>query len=588
MKPQTHQDILMKQTYKRLLTIQVLSSLSTFLGPLVDGIVVSNFLGSEYMAAFGIIIPITVFIGAVVNIFNAGSQNVAGKYLGQGKTDKLNRLLTCTVLWASVIGLIITVILVVFSRPIVAVLGAEGNTIELCSDYVLAYAFGIIPALLMPSLVGFLQLDNGGKTAVVSSVVLLVADIILDLLAVLVFKNGMYGIGLATTISVILAVLVLLSHFAKKNISLRFTLKESVVKDLKKVVALGLPAATFLLCNSVRISVTNNIILDVSGLDSVAVFSIQNTFRPIAMAFTLGAGITALLVCSVISGEENRHSMNSEMNYILKLGLKISLGVTAVMLICAKYPFAILFCIGKPDEFTNLVASVIRLFALSIPFSMINSIFIYYYQSMRKMLLSAIITVLQNVVYFLSAAKILSMYIGVDGVWMGYLVSETLTILTIIVISWVKNGHFPKTVHDLLLLPDSFGVSAENRMNVTVSTIDEAIGISEKISEFCKGRGISERSTLAASLCMEELAVIAMENSEASNAYVDIFLSCKNGELKIRMMDNSRPFDKKLLAGIPDENDPCANVGVRIVKGLAKEINYNVVLGMNAYSVIIQ
>lgn len=577
----------MKLTFRRLLAIQILSSLSTFLGPLIDGIVVSDFLGSAFMAAFGITTPITIFTGAIVNIFNAGSQNVAGKYLGQGQSDKLNRLMTCTILWAAILGLVITVILLAFNRPLLSVLGAEGETMEMCSDYVSTYALGVIPTLLMPSLVGFLQLDNGGRTAIAASVVLTVTDVILDLLAVLVFRNGMLGIGLATSLSVTFAVLVLLTHFVRKNINLKFTLSESVVADIKKVIICGLPAATFLMCNAVRISATNNIILDVSGIDSVAAFSIQNTFRPIALAFTLGTGITTLLVCSVISGEENRHSLRSELSYILKLGIKISIAVTAVITLCAKYPFAVMFCIGQPDAFMDLVTFVIRMFAISIPFSMFNIILIYYYQSMHKLLLSTIITVLQNVVFYLLAARVLSMLIGVNGVWLGYIISESLTILSVLAITWVKNGHFMKNVHDLLLLPDSFGVSAENRMNVTAVTVEEAIGISMKISEFCKSKSIDNRRTLAASLCMEELAVIALSNCNEDKSYVDVFLSCKNGELKIRMMDNSRPFDRKLLAGIPNENDPCANVGVRIVKGLAKEINYNIVLGMNSYSMII-
>mgnify|MGYP003316631086 CR=1 FL=1 len=374
MKTLSKQDILMKETYKRLLIIQVLSSLSTFLGPLIDGIIVSDFLGAEYMAAFGIITPITVFMGAIVNIFNAGSQNVAGKYLGQGRADKLSSLLTCTILWAAVLGAIITTILIGFNEQICVLLGAEGETIKMCSDYVKAFAFGVIPTLLMPSLVGFLQLDNGGKTAVTASTVLTITDIILDLLAVFVFKNGMFGIGLATALSVTIAVLILLSHYLKKNISIVFSFKDSIVKDLKKVIVLGLPAATFLICNAIRISVTNNIILDVSGLDDVAVFSIQNTFRPLALAFSLGAGITTLLVCAVISGEENRKSMENELAYILKLGTKIALCVMLVILLCARIPFATIFCVGMSEAFADTVAMVIRLFALSIPFSMINMI----------------------------------------------------------------------------------------------------------------------------------------------------------------------------------------------------------------------
>lgn len=187
-------------------------------------------------------------------------------------------------------------------------------------------------------------------------------------------------------------------------------------------------------------------------------------------------------------------------------------------------------------------------------------------------------------VYYLVAAKLLSLIIGIDGVWLGYIVSETLTILTIIITTWIKSGHFPKSIHDYLILPDSFGVSAENRMNVTAVSVEQVVGISEKILKFCKGKNIEGKRSYAAALCIEELAVIAMETNDAKKAYVDIYVTFKDEELKITMRDNSRPFDKNLLAGNPKEDDPCAHVGVRIVKGMAKEVSYQVVLGMNMYS----
>lgn len=584
---EANKNIILKNTFKRLLFIQILSSLSAFIGPFIDSIVVGQFLGAQCMAAFGIVAPLAILITAFSNIFNAGSQNIAGKYLGQGKSDKINSLFTTTILWAIGIGLIITVGLIVFSKPIAVLFGAGEETIKLCTDYMVAYSIGIIPTLIMPSLVGFLQLDNGGKTAVTASAVMIVSDLILDLLAVFVFKNGMLGIGFATTGSYYIAVIILFTHILKKDSKLKFTFKEFPIKDIGRVITLGFPAAILLLCNVVRVSVTNNIILRVSDLDSVAVFAIQNSFRALLLAFTLGTGLTTLLVCSFIAGEENRSALRREMAYIFKIGIIISIIVAAVVIVCAKYPFSIMFCAGESEEFIELVAKAIRIYAISIPFYMLEIIFIYYYQSMRSLLRATIISILGNVAFYLIVIEILSGIIGVDGVWYGYILSDILTLITVIVITWVKNKKFPLHVHDFLLLPEGFGVQKEDRINVTVNSVEQAIGISGKIIDFCKSKGIDSKRTMAAGLCMEELAVIAINNCNAKNAYVDLYLTYKNGDLNIRMMDNARPFDRNLLAGIPDDEDPCAHVGVRIVKGLAKDVSYNVVLGMNAYSLVI-
>ena len=53
MKTGSNKDVLMKTTFKRLLMIQILSSFSAFIGPLIDGIIVSDFMGPEYMTREG-------------------------------------------------------------------------------------------------------------------------------------------------------------------------------------------------------------------------------------------------------------------------------------------------------------------------------------------------------------------------------------------------------------------------------------------------------------------------------------------------------------------------------------------------------
>ena len=108
-------DILMKSNFRRLLMIQVVSSMSAFIGPIIDGIVISDFLGASFMAAFGLLTPITILLSAFANIFNAGSQNKAGKLLGRGKTDELNALMSSTFAWAAVLGAIVMFCLLVLT-----------------------------------------------------------------------------------------------------------------------------------------------------------------------------------------------------------------------------------------------------------------------------------------------------------------------------------------------------------------------------------------------------------------------------------------------------------------------------------------
>ena len=578
-------DYIMANAFKSLLTIQIISSLTTFIGPLVDGLIISNFYGSLGIASFGIANPITIIISAIANIFMAGSQAVSGRYLGKGNSSAINQLMTNVIVCASIVGAVILVILTFGATPIADLLGATDETLQWSSDYIRALCIGAIPMIISPALVGYLQIDRCGKLVVISTVVMTVTDVVLDLLNALVINGGMFGMGLATTISYYVAVIIVLQHFIRGKGTLHFIKKEKLTKDIKSCLTSGLPSAVFLICNTVRVSVLNIILVGLAGTTAVAIFSIQNTLRPLTVGFTIGTGVTTLLVCSVIAGEGNRRSLRKELGYILKFAFILSIVVGVLVFVLAKFPLAKLFCLSQPDEFTNAVALTLRLYAISIPFCMINSVFTYYYQSMRRIVLATVICVLDNAVFTICASLLLGNMMGTTGVWLSYMAAETLTLIIIFVYTAIVNKKLPRNVHDYLLLPAGFGVQAEDRLNITAESKEDVVGLSKDIVKFCTDHGLNKRTSMAAALCCEELSVIAIENGKGrKNTYVDIYATFVNGSLSLRIRDNSLPFDAKLLSGAVDENDPAANIGIRLVKGLAKDMSYNVVLGLNVFS----
>ena len=68
---------------------------------------------------------------------------------------------------------------------------------------------------------------------------------------------------------------------------------------------------------------------------------------------------------------------------------------------------------------------------------------------------------------------------------------------------------------------------------------------------------------------------------KTKDGYVEIKLILKNGKRMIRLKDNGVPFDpvKWLKQNHPE--DPEANIGIRMIVGLAHEINYVPAMGIN-------
>ena len=70
----------------------------------------------------------------------------------------------------------------------------------------------------------------------------------------------------------------------------------------------------------------------------------------------------------------------------------------------------------------------------------------------------------------------------------------------------VMKRHFPRNMDELMVVPDDFGVPEEERMDISLHTLDSVIRTSESVQKFCLKHGFDERRAYLAGLCMEEMA----------------------------------------------------------------------------------
>ena len=111
---------------------------------IVDGLFVSNFAGTTAFAAINLVWPAIMMLGALGLMFGTGGSALVAMIIGQGDRDRANRAFTMIVRSMLIIGLVMTVLFFIFARPIVVLLGAEGELVNLCVLY------GRILVLVMP------------------------------------------------------------------------------------------------------------------------------------------------------------------------------------------------------------------------------------------------------------------------------------------------------------------------------------------------------------------------------------------------------------------------------------------------------
>lgn len=118
-------------------------------------------------------------------------------------------------------------------------------------------------------------------------------------------------------------------------------------------------------------------------------------------------------------------------------------------------------------------------------------------------------------------------------------------VLIVVIYAFLYNKKPPVTLEQMMGFDKDFGVPEENRIDITVHSMDEVINLSEHIWAFCENHGITDRRRYYSSLCTEELAgnIVRHGFRTGKKHSIDIRVSYINGEIMICLKDDGIPFN---------------------------------------------
>lgn len=571
-------DYIVRKTYYSFVLVSILSSLTATAGMLIDNILVGRYLGSEALGAMGIVGPVSLVFSAIGNICSGGGGARAAQALGRGERNRVCLIFTTNLIFILVVGSLMTVLGILYAPAIAIVLGAKGALVEPAADYLQGFFLGAVPTILLSAMMCFVRIDGAPKLPLVCISVMSASNIVLDLMMIYVFRLGMFGMALATTISYILAVATALTHFLKKDSTLKLVKPSGFLKDLSQTVLTGFPTAISRICDTCKVMVLNNMLVAFVSVAAVTALNVRTTASNFLGAVVLGIGQAATPTIGMFFGEEDRTAVKDTLKTTLRLGLTIN-GVIAVVLLVFPAFFAQL--LGVRDiNLTDMSAMAIRLFGLCMPLQLINSVMLNYYQCTKKVGMATMICVLQSLVYTVMFAFILIRPMGATGVWLAFLLGEILTLLTVGLVLFVKNGKLPTSVDDLMMLDEHFGGNPKDKLELSIgNSMDEVMLISTGIYRFGSNRSISQETLNMLSLCIEEMAgnVVKHAFKPGEKRWLDLTVVDKPEAVIVRIRDNGIPFDP-LAYQRTGEGE---GYGILMVRKLADGIEYRRSMGLN-------
>lgn len=413
-------------TYKKLLRFTlpsiVMMVFSSIYG-VVDGVFVSNFVGSEAFAAVNLIMPFLMVLGAVGFMIGTGGSALVSFTLGTGDERKANEIFSMLIYVLIAVGAVFTVVGMVFMEPVARFLGADETMVPVCVTYGRIVLAALIPFMLQNTFQSFLVAAERPNLGLYITIAAGVTNMVLDALFIAVFRWGVAGAALATSISQFIGGIIPLVYFIFPNRSkLRLCRTKLSMRTLGKACGNGL--SEFL--SNISMSVVNMLynwqLMRMMGSAGVAVFGVIMYVNFIFVSIFLGYSIGSAPIVGYHYGAGNKPELQGLLRKSTCLTAVMSVALTAAALILARPLSMIFMSYDKELLETTVHAFTIYSFSfLLVGFNIYTSAF---FTALNDGLTSALISFGRTLVFEVAAVLLLPLVLDIDGVWAAVIAAE--------------------------------------------------------------------------------------------------------------------------------------------------------------------
>jgi putative MATE family efflux protein len=415
--------LLLKQAIPASIGILVMS-----LNMIVDTIFVGQWIGVMAIAAITVVLPIAFLISSIGMGIGIGGSSIISRALGANKSEKAFEVFGNQVSLTVGLSTLFVFIGTYFCFPILQLFGANGDIVIPATEYFHVIIWGI--PFLAFAMMGNPVIRAVGKPkfAMYAMILPAIANIILDIIFIKFLDLGMFGAGLATSISYAVCGLFILWFFLSKNTQLKIIPKYFLINFsiLKEIVALGGVTIVRQGTISVLVIILNYTLFKYGGEISIAVYGIINRVMMFALFPVLGVTQGFLPIAGYNYGANNTKRVKETINTAILYGTVIA---TIIFIGIMLFPTQLVSVFTEDKELLALTPNAIIIAFLATPVITTQLVGSAYFQAAGKAFPALILTLLKQGFFLIPLVYILPKFYGVNGVWMSFPIADVLATL---------------------------------------------------------------------------------------------------------------------------------------------------------------
>lgn len=359
------QDMTVGSPVKKILQFAIpllLGNIAQQLYNTVDSIVVGNFVGDEALAAVGNCGPILNLIIILFVGISTGVTIMVSQYYGAKQQENLSRATGTCMTWTLIASIFIMILGPIITGPLLHLLDTPDDIFDMCQTYLLVVLVGIAGGGYYNILSGVLRGLGDSLTALLALLVTTFLNIGLDLLFVIQFDLGVFGVALATVLAQFVSAIICIVRLATMRDVLTLSFRELIPERRMslQLLKLGLPSG---------------ISQAIFSMSSLVVRSLINSFGTLVIActvvvmrvdafammpnFTFSNAMTTYTGQNIGAGKLDRVHKGSVQGTLLTVGC-------AALLTCGMLVFArqLMGLFTKTPELVDLGVHMIHIIAV--------------------------------------------------------------------------------------------------------------------------------------------------------------------------------------------------------------------------------
>ncbi len=411
---------------------------------IVDSIFIGHGCGALALSGLTVAKPFMDICAAFGSLVGVGASTLVAIKLGEKNYGTASRVLGNVIVMNTILGALVMVVGLVWLDPILYAFGASENTLAYAHEYMEIILFGNILTHIYFGLNNVLRSMGHPKNAMVSTIVAVTVNIILDPIFIFVLDMGVRGAAVATVISQAVSVLWQMTIFCNPNELLHFRrgIWRLDGKITSRVLAIG--AAPFLMnfAHCFVVVIINNQLVRYGGDMALATYGVINRFTFVFAMIVMGLNQGMQPIVGFNFGAQQYERM---------------LRAFKLTAYCATIVMGLVFFLGEltpvwvTEVFTHdeaLIAASVRpmrilcCMMLFVGFQMVTGNF---FTSIGMSGKSIFLSLTRQVIYLIPLALLLPSVFGsepINGVWWSLPISDLASALTACVMLIVELKKF--------------------------------------------------------------------------------------------------------------------------------------------------